>query len=114
VSHEKEVKIMDQTTKLDPRLIWGAVAAALVAIALWAGSALAADGSSTSSDSNSTGNTPVQTAPEGGTQAAPDGGGQEAPRGDCPEGGPQGAPQDAPDSSSYGGGYPAESFSAGI
>jgi hypothetical protein len=98
---------MDHPRKFDPRLIWGAAAAVLAAVALWAGTALAADGSSSSSDSSSTGNAPAQ--------AAPNGGSDEAPRGDCPEGGPEGGPQGGPDGSgSYGGGNPGESFSPGV
>jgi hypothetical protein len=94
---------MDQPRKLDLRLVWGAVAAVLAAAALWAGTALAAD-DSTSTDSNSPGTPPAQSVQGEGT--APD-------RGDCPEPG-GGDPGSGGGSQSDSSGYPAAPVSAGV
>ena len=95
---------MDQPRKLDLRLVWGAVAAVLAAAALWAGTALAADDSSSSTESNSTGTPPAQSLQ--GERTAPD-------REDCPEpgGGDQGS---GSGSQSEGSGYPGAPVSAGV
>jgi hypothetical protein len=95
------VIIMDHTRKLDPRLVWAGIAGLLAAAVLWAGTALAADGSSTSSDPSATGNAPAQSAQQ-------DEGNGEAPaREDCPEPGNAG-PGGAGGSESDGGGYPSD------
>jgi hypothetical protein len=99
---------MDHTRKFDLRLVWAAMAAVLAGAAIWAGTALAADGSSSSTDSNSTGNTPAQSVQNEGSDQAP-------VRNDCPEpgsGGGSGSGSGGSEGNS--GGYPAEGVSPAV